>query len=94
MPDLHLNLSEAPCALCLGSAGALVTVVHGSEAILLDRFLPPYFRGWDQIPAGPAGAGIWSHPRKQGGQNRSKNRPPEPCTIVTKAPADPTYVMQ
>ncbi len=29
-------------------------------------------------------------PRKQGGQNRSKNEPPEPCTTITKAPADPT----
>ncbi len=40
--------------------------------------------------AGPAGAVILSHPRRQGGQNRYKDGPPEPCTTVTKAPADPS----
>ena len=34
-----------------------------------------------------------SHPRRQGGQNRSKDGPPWPRTTVTKAPADPSFAL-
>ncbi len=75
---------------CIG----LVTVVHGSGGSFLTALGLPASRGGttSRLPPappseGPAGAGILSHLRRQGGQNRSNNAPPEPCTIVTKSAA-------
>jgi hypothetical protein len=74
----------------LGNDGAFVTVAHGSGDPVFDRFWPPCLVGRPPLRHGRPKTGMWTHPRKQGGPNRSKNGSPEPRTTVTKAPAMPT----
>ena len=66
----------------------VVTILHGSGRPCLDSFAslhPGVGPHPGSLRAELAGAGIWPHPRRRGGQNRSKQGPTEPCTTVTKA---------
>ncbi len=79
-----------------GCIGTFLTVRDRPRNLFVDRSGLSCLLGQDKPrlpPAGPkaqpAGAGIWSCPKKQGSPNRSKNESLELSPTVTKVPIQP-----